>query len=182
MAHSVRLRGRNRTPIKVSRTQKVNYTTEATVDIDDASTRRYINSHNNGDFWSVPNYDMQLTQMGTAATAAADSGLVLRAPKDLVIKGVYATTAVAPGSQALIVDVKRAGTATGTGTSIFENAGARPSIAATEDMSTGGTSFVSGAATALWSQGEYMRVEVAQVGSSPTGKDVTVHVVADLPI
>lgn len=181
MAHYIRLRGKNRTKIKVSPNLKVNRSTEAVVDIDNAATRRYINDHK-GHFWSVPNYDIQITQQGTAVVATTNSGLVLRAPKDLVIKSVTAWSAVAPATNPIIVDVKRAGTALGTGTTIFNNAGARPTIATAAVESTGGTSFTSGASTALWSNGEYMRIEVAQVGSAPTGKDVTVQIVADLPI
>lgn len=181
MAHNVRLRGKNRTKIKVSPTLRVNRSTEATVDIDDAATRRYLNDHK-GHFWSVPNYDIQITQLGTAVVATTNSGLVLRAPKDLVIKSVKAWSAVAPATNPIIVDVKRAGTALGTGTTIFNNAGARPTIATADTVSAGGSVFVSGAGTALWSSGEYMRIEVAQVGSAPTGKDITVQIVADLPL
>lgn len=184
MAHNVRLRGRNRIKEKISTNVKISNKVQGTADLDDAASRRYINSHKGG-FWSVPNTDVQITQMGTAAVATTASGLVLRAHRDLWIRSVSAWSAVNPATSAIIVDCKLAGTATGTGTSIFLNAGARPTIAIATDSiaNVGGTaSFAGSAAYVLWPKGTFLRVEVAQVGAAPTGKDVTVQVETQLPI
>lgn len=188
MAHYVRIRGKSHRRLKVNNNTKVSFKDEATVNLDDTKTQRYL--HNVwGDFYSVPNYEMQLTQLGTATVATTASGLVLRAPKDLVVRGVVVTSAVAPLTNPIIVDVKKvpAGSATtdsGTATvSIFAGTANRPSIAtaAFAGSSVGTAAFGAGTSYVNWAKGSYLRIEIPQVGSAPTGDRVTVQILADLP-
>lgn len=187
MAHYVNIRGKSRTKKKVDNTQKVSFTTQATVNLDDKVANRILNTKY-GDFYSVPNFNFQITQQGTAVVAGTASGLVLRAPKDLIVKGVYVTTAVAPATNPIIVDVKKtSGTAVGVtaaaGTSIFAGTANRPTIgtAAFAGSSVGTAAFGAGTTYVNWRSGEFLRVELPQVGSAPTGDRVTVYLDTALP-
>lgn len=187
MAHYVTLRGKSRNKKKVDSTQHVSFTSEAIVNLDDAATKRLLDTKH-GDVYSVPNFDFQITQQGTAAVAGTASGLVFRAPKDLIVKGVYVTTAIAPATNSIIVDVKKtSGTAVGVtaaaGTSIFAGTANRPSIGTAQfsGSSVGTAAFGAGTTYIAWNAGEYLRVELPQVGSAPTGNRVTVYLDTQLP-
>ena len=191
----VRLRGRNRGKIRIGsgaftsgtgnsfggNQPYIDWNTQATVDINDKVAGRVLNTKN-GEFFSVPNTDHELSQMGTAAVVTTNSGLVVRAPKDLVVHGVYAVTGVAPANTPILIDVKQVATPTAAGTSIFAGTANRVSIGtATDNASSVGTANIP-LANALWKKGTFLRVEIPQVGSAPTGSYVTVTIQADLPL
>jgi hypothetical protein len=82
----------------------------------------------------------------------------------LVISKVRVAASTAPTGSALIVDVKK------NGTSIFPTA-AKPQIAAGANTGTAVPD------TTSWLDGEYLTVDVTQVGSTVAGSNLTVTVV-----
>ncbi|WP_433329943.1 hypothetical protein [Spirillospora sp. CA-294931] len=85
----------------------------------------------------------------------------------LTIGTVRASAAVAPAGQAIIVDVHK------NGTTIYTTQANRPQIAAGQVTGTGG---VPEAAT--WAPGEYLTVDIDQVGTTTPGSDLTITVPA----
>jgi Glycosyl hydrolases family 18 len=83
----------------------------------------------------------------------------------LVISNVRASVGTAPTGAAILVDVTK------NGITIFTTQSARPSIA------IGGFTAVSGSpAVTSWAAGEYLTVDVDQVGSTVAGSNLTVQV------
>jgi len=72
----------------------------------------------------------------------------------------------APTGQAIIVDIHK------NGTTIFTNQANRPQIAAT--ATSGNTTTID---VATWADGEYLTMDVDQVGSSVAGSDLTVVII-----
>ena len=195
----VPVRGRARRKIRIGKAQTggtgnavqptghaddfVDFYSQAVIDIDDKIANRYLNQKY-GNFWTVPHFEFRLQQFGTAVVGTANSGLVLRAPKDLVVHDVTAMTGATPGSTSINFDVKLVASPTAAGTSIFTG-GSAPSIgtAVGSDFS-----YVSGTAAIsnyYWAAGTFLRVEVSQVGSGSgnvTGKDLSVRIGATLPL
>lgn len=85
----------------------------------------------------------------------------------LTIGTVRASAAVAPEGQALIVDVHK------NGTTIYTTQASRPQIAAGQQTGTGGTPEL-----ATWAAGEYLTVDVDQVGTTTPGSGLTLTIVA----
>lgn len=88
-------------------------------------------------------------------------------PRTLTIGTVRASVGVAPDGQALIVDVNV------NGTSIYTTQANRPTIAAGQLTGTGGTPDV-----ATWAPGDYITVDVDQVGTTTPGSQLTVTIPA----
>ncbi|MWK39564.1 hypothetical protein GEV43_39915 [Actinomadura sp. J1-007] len=87
--------------------------------------------------------------------------------RPLTIGTVRASAGTGPAGQALIVDVHK------NGTTVYTNQAARPTIAAGQQTGTGGTPDAP-----VWSPGEYLTVDVDQVGTTTPGSDLTVTIVA----
>ena len=83
----------------------------------------------------------------------------------ITISKVRASVGTAPTGASLIVDVNK------NGTTIFTTQSARPTIAASGVTATGTP------AVTAWADGEYLTVDVDQVGSSVAGADLTVTIV-----
>lgn len=103
------------------------------------------------------------TATGTVAVTTGKSRLYLE--DDYVIESVRASVGTAPTGAALIVDVNR------NGTTIYTTQSARPQVAAGTNTDVGDTPAV----TAL-AAGDYLTVDVDQIGSTVAGADLTVTV------
>lgn len=98
---------------------------------------------------------------GTGATRLYnDTGVTL------TISSVRASVGTAPTGATLIVDVNK------NGTTIFTTQANRPAIAISGNTATGTPDVTS------WASGDYLTVDVDQVGSTVAGSDLTVVVIA----
>lgn len=84
---------------------------------------------------------------------------------DYIVETVRAAANTAPTGAALIVDVNK------NGTTLYTTQSARPSIAASANSATGNSPAVT-----LFTAGDYMTVDVDQIGSTVAGSDLTVTV------
>lgn len=82
------------------------------------------------------------------------------------ISEVFLSVDTAPTGAAIIVDVNK------DGTTIFTNQANRPQIAAAAN--TGNTTTID---VASWGDGEYLTVDVDQIGSGTAGSDLTIHII-----
>jgi len=210
MAHQIHIRGRARRKIRVGKDISgfggisgtaagqqgtiafTDFYTSTMIDIDDKVADRFLNQKY-GDFWSVPHFEFNLNQYGTAATGSAGLGLILRAPKDLVVRDVNITTGVSPGAGGtIVVDIKQVPTPTAAGTSIFVAASAQPKIipGSVSNFVSGTASIFStaiaggsanGGSSFFWGSGVFLRAEIQGVGVSPTGKNIGIRIGASLP-
>lgn len=216
MSHQVYLRGRSRRKIRLGKDVPANppfggtgtpgnYSTNSNaglanapyvdfyqsqlVDLDDKQADRYLNQKW-GRFWTVPHFEFNVKQYGTAATGSATLGMILRAPKDLVVRDVTVTTAVAPATNPIKIDIKNVPNPTFVGgTSIFA-AGSAPQIGTGSDYAyVYGTASIPPAGTANvggntvnWPQGSFLRVEIQGVGAAPTGSNINVRIGGSLPL
>jgi len=87
--------------------------------------------------------------------------------RTLVISSVRATVVIAPVGQSLIVDVNK------NGTTIFTTQANRPAIPSGELTNKSPAPDVT-----LWPDGEYLTVDIDQIGSSVAGSDLLVEVTA----
>ena len=85
----------------------------------------------------------------------------------LTISSTRASVGTAPTGAALIVDVRK------NGSTIFTTRANRPTVSAGGFTAVGGTPNVT-----AWGVGEYLTVDVNQVGSTVAGADLTVQVIA----
>lgn len=106
---------------------------------------------------------------GTAVVATGAHRLYNDTGGTLTVTTVRAAVGTAPTGAALVVDVNK------NGTTIFPTQANRPSIAAAGFTATG-TPGVTG-----WAAGEYLTVDVDQVGSTVPGSDLTVTVTTTGP-
>jgi hypothetical protein len=83
----------------------------------------------------------------------------------VTIRNVRASVGTAPTTQAVIVDVNK------NGTTIFTTQGNRPTIAAGANTDATATPDVT-----TFAAGDYMTVDIDQVGTGTTGADLTVQV------
>lgn len=81
------------------------------------------------------------------------------------IDSVAAMVGTAPTGAALIVDVKK------NGTTIFGTAGNRPTVAAGANAATVGAYSITSVTT-----GDYLSVDIVQIGSTVAGSDLTLVV------
>jgi hypothetical protein len=86
--------------------------------------------------------------------------------RTLTISSVRASVGTAPTGASVIVDVNK------NGTTIFTTQSARPTIAASGFTATGTP------AVTTWAAGDYLTVDIDQIGSTVAGADLTVTVVA----
>lgn len=100
---------------------------------------------------------------GTVAVASGKSRIYLEG--NYTIETVRAAVNTAPTGAALIVDVNK------NGTTIYTTQSARPSIAAAGNSATGNSPAVT-----TFQAGDYLTVDVDQVGSTVAGADLTVTV------
>jgi hypothetical protein len=100
---------------------------------------------------------------GTVAVATGKSRIYLEG--NYVIESVRAAVNTAPTGAALIVDVNK------NGTTIYTTQTARPQIAAAAFTATGNSPAVT-----TFAAGDYITVDVDQVGSTVAGADLTVTI------
>lgn len=177
MATYVRLRGLSRRPFRVSNSSsssdvKIKYDSIETVDVDDMQTLRHLRNSGEGRYITASDNYFNLSARGNLATSGTASGLVVRAPRDLVIKGVDATVGANGGT--VQFDVKYCTAAqgpNGAGTSIFGTVTAdRPTIG------TGSFADSSGSVTnTAWAKGGYLRVEVAAISGTVSNASITIR-------
>ncbi|WP_440066428.1 hypothetical protein [Streptosporangium sp. OZ121] len=104
---------------------------------------------------------------GNVTTGAGTFRFYNDTGRTLVISSVRATVGTAPTGAALIVDVHK------NGTTIFTTQSTRPTITVSTN-----TAKSTGMAVTAWADGEYLTVDVDQVGSTISGANLTVQVVA----
>lgn len=102
--------------------------------------------------------------VGAVSTSTGATRVYNDTGRTLTIAKVRASVVTAPTGSALIVDVNK------NGTTIFTTQSARPTIAASSTTATG-----TPAVTTL-ADGDYVTVDVDQVGSLVAGSDLTVQV------
>ncbi|TDD18519.1 hypothetical protein E1218_25800 [Kribbella turkmenica] len=100
---------------------------------------------------------------GAVTVATGKSRIYLEG--DYVVETVRAAVNTAPTGSALVVDVNK------NGTTIYTDQGQRPSIAAGSNSATGNEPAVTTLAA-----GDFLTVDVDQVGSTAAGSDLTVTV------
>ena len=171
MATYVRLRGLSRRPFRVSATQKINYSTIQTVDLDDLQTLRYIRTSGEGRYITASDnyFNLSIPAVATSGTA---SGVVVRAPKDLVIKGVDVTVGSSTGTA--LFDVKYCAGTTGpnaAGTSVFGGTNGTALLLGTGTVAVSNSNVVN----TTWSKGDYLRVEVPAVSGTATNAMITIR-------
>jgi hypothetical protein len=110
---------------------------------------------------SVEAYTFAIT--GTVAVATGKSRIYLEG--SYVVETVRAAVNTQPTGAALIVDVNK------NGTTIYTTQSGRPSISASSNSATGNSPDVT-----TFASGDYMQVDVDQVGSTVAGADLTVTV------
>ncbi len=103
------------------------------------------------------------TRSGTLAVAAGAMRFVF--PRAATIVSVTTTVGTAPTGAAVLVDVNK------NGTTIFTTQGNRPSIAISGNASSAATPDVTAIAA-----GDYLTVDVDQIGSTVAGADLLVQV------
>lgn len=85
--------------------------------------------------------------------------------RTLTITAVRASVGTAPTGTAIVLDVLK------NGTTIYTNAGNRPQISAGQDTVKSTNPDVT-----AWEDGDYLTVDIVQVGSTVAGADLTVAV------
>lgn len=102
---------------------------------------------------------------GTLAVAAGTTRLYNDSGRTLTLTKVRASVGTAPTGAAILVDVNK------NGTTIFTTSAHRPSIAAGTQ-----TAVASGIDVTSWADGDYLTVDVDQIGSTVAGSDLTVQI------
>lgn len=105
------------------------------------------------------------TIVGAATVTTGTVRLYNPAERALTISGVRVSAGTAPTGAALVVDVKKGGT------SIFPTT-PKPRVAAGANTGTATPD------TTAWGVGEYLTVDVTQIGSTVGGSDVVVTIQA----
>ena len=172
VATYVRLRGLSRRPFRVSETQKLKYDTIQTVNLDDQKTLRHIRSQGEGRYITASDNYFNLFSAGGTATTGTASGLVVRAPRDLVVKGVDVTVGTNGGTAQF--DVKYCTAAEGpvaAGTSIFGTVTANYPTLGTGVLADSSGSVVNSS----WPKGSYLRVELSAVSGTVSNAMITIR-------
>jgi hypothetical protein len=174
MATYVRLRGISRRPFRVDETHKLDFNTIQTVDIDNYLTQRCIRTYGEGRYITVSNndFDVSLGSGTVAVSGTTDLGVVIRAPRDLVIKEVTAFANSNSGSASVDLELIEADPAAGAGTSIYADLADMPLFDTGDVVTTPGS-----ATTTAWGEGEYLRVSM--IGTTNLVNPY-LHIVADL--
>jgi hypothetical protein len=100
---------------------------------------------------------------GTLAVTTGDFRFYNDTGRTLTISKVRASLGVTPAGASVIVDVRK------NGTTIFTTTGNRPTITAGSNSATGVPDVTSLA------DGDYLTVDIIQVGSTTAGSDLTVQ-------
>lgn len=116
----------------------------------------------------APRTTYAFSKAGVLAVAAGTQRLYNDTGRTLTLVSVRASAGTGPAGAALTVDVHK------NGTTIFTTQANRPSIAAAAVTGTSGVVQV-----ASWANGEYLTIDIDQVGSGVPGSDLTVTVVAE---
>lgn len=111
---------------------------------------------------------VQFERSGTVATGALPKRFVNGGQTPFVVQRVSAIVGTAPTGAALVVDVKV------NGTSVFAAAGDRASVAASQTQ--GSAVPTKTGDDIVVKPGQYLSVEVTQVGSTVAGSDLSVQV------
>ena len=82
------------------------------------------------------------------------------------ISEVFLSANTPPTDSSIIVDIHK------DGTTIFTTQSNRPAIAA--GANTGNTTTIE---VPIWAVGEYLKMDIDQIGSGTAGSDLTVHIV-----
>lgn len=104
------------------------------------------------------------TQLGTVPVGVGTTKVYNDSGKTLTIKFVRASVGTAPTGASLIVDVNK------NGTTLFTTQSTRPTIAAS------GTTNKTTPQVTTWADGDYLTVDIDQVGSTIPGSDLTVTI------
>jgi hypothetical protein len=116
--------------------------------------------------WATIKSQTVFTVEGTLATSTGALRIYNSTGRTLTFSKVFLSAATAPTGSALIVDVNKGGT------TIFTTQANRPQVAATAN--TGSTTTFD---VTTWADGEYLTVDVDQVGSTVAGANLTIHIV-----
>ena len=104
---------------------------------------------------------------GTLAIATGTFKVYNDTGRTLTITSTRASVGTAPTGAAVIVDIHK------NGTTIFTTQSARPTIAISGVTAVGGTPAVT-----AWAAGEYLTVDIDQIGSTVAGASLTVQILA----
>ena len=104
---------------------------------------------------------------GALTVAAGTQRFYNDTGRTLTITSVRASVGTAPTGAALLVDVNK------NGTTLFTTQSNRPSVAI-----SGNTATAAAVQVTSWAAGEYLTVDVDQIGSTVAGSDLVVTVVA----
>jgi hypothetical protein len=131
-----------------------------------AVTKSYVDSHTHAAVLSLPAYSKQ----GALSVATG----TMRFPVDgsYTIVGTRLMVGTAPTGASLILDVNK------NGTTIYTNQANRPTIAASANA--GGPGAAPDVTTLV--AGDYLTVDIDQIGSSIAGSDLTVAIVVSRTI
>lgn len=102
---------------------------------------------------------------GTIKVVAGTHRLYNDTGRTLTIRTVRASLGTAPTGADVIIDVNK------NGTTIFTTQSARPTVAATTNTGVGVPAVVA------WPAGQYLTIDIDQIGSTVAGADLTVAVV-----
>lgn len=108
----------------------------------------------------------QFAVPGVLTVQPGDSRAYNRTGQPMTIRGCWAAAGTAPGGQPVVVDVLR------NGVTIYTTVPNRPQVPA---GSNGGGITVPD--VTVLADGDYLTVDVVQVGTGPAGSDLTVGVV-----
>ena len=173
MAQEVNVRGIARVPFGAgsASTTTVSGSAVATLDLDNGQTRRALQNER-ARFVVLPDLYPVMQVSGAVATSGTASGLVVRAPRDLVIKGI--DVAVGANGGTVQYDVKYMTAAEGpnaAGTSIFGTVTAdRPTIGTGEFAASSGS-----VTNTAWGKGDYLRVEVAAISGTASNASISIR-------
>lgn len=114
---------------------------------------------------TAPTITATFSKTGAITTGAGAARWYNHSGSTLVVKAVGASVGTAPTGASLIVDVNV------NATTIYATQANRPTIAASGFVATGGT-----ASTTNVTNGQYVTVDVDQIGSTVAGSDLVVTV------
>lgn len=115
-----------------------------------------------------PNHQTILTVSGSLTVASNPLRVYNKLGVSQTISEVFIAVNTAPTGANVIVDVNK------NGTTIFTNQANRPEIAASAN--TDSTVSID---VATWAAGEYLTIDVDQIGSALPGSDLVVHIISN---
>lgn len=103
---------------------------------------------------------------GTLSVATGTGRLYNATGQSITISKVFLSVGTAPVGASIIVDIHK------NGTTIFTTQANRPAISASAY-----TGYSTSIDVTTWADGEYLTMDVDQIGSSTPGSDLTAHIV-----